>query len=178
MDISPTTGTSSGAPAESPGGVASGDMATADANSAVAAARRVRAGLHNALIQLEAAVAAPVPGRVPLWSGNVHEALIMLRAAFERHLAITEGGGGLIDQIMSSSPHLAHAVDEIRSEHREIRGQIDDTAEQTRMMDPVEVAADDVRDHVMKLFDALVRHRQKGSDLVYDAFTIDIGGSE
>ena len=145
---------------------------------ALRAARVGRAGLRNALVQLEAAVAAPVPGGVHVWSRAVHEALVSLQAAFERHLAITEGPGGLMDEIMGSSPHLAHAVDMVCGEHRSIGRQIADVAADARMTDPVPAAAADVREQVLHLLEALIRHRQIGADLVYEAYAIDIGGSE
>ena len=145
---------------------------------AVQAARIGRAGLHDALVEVETAISAPVPGRVDLWRSTLHEALIMLDAAFERHLAITEGGGGLFEEIMASSPHLAHAVDEIRAEHRTIGDRIGEVMISTRSMDPVPWAATAVREQALGVLEALIRHRQRGADLVYDAYTIDIGGSE
>jgi len=37
---------------------------------------------------------------------------------------------------------------------------------------------DRVRDDLQRLIGGLVRHRQKGADLVWEAYNVDIGGPE
>jgi len=37
---------------------------------------------------------------------------------------------------------------------------------------------DEVRDRGTKLLTALVRHRQRGADLVYEGYSVDIGGQD
>jgi hypothetical protein len=37
---------------------------------------------------------------------------------------------------------------------------------------------DDARDDVQRLLGEIVRHRQHGADLVYEAYHVDIGGLE
>ena len=37
---------------------------------------------------------------------------------------------------------------------------------------------DKARDDLQRLIGAVVRHRQKGADLVWEAYNVDIGGTE
>lgn len=146
--------------------------------TALGAARIERAGLHDALVALEAAVAAPVPGRVADWGRAVHEALVTVTAVFERHLAVTEGADGLFADIVQTSPRCARAVAAIRAHHRTLGTELAEATAHARTLDPVQDAAAGLREHVMRLLAAFIRHRQMGSDLVYDAYATDIGGSE
>lgn len=162
----------------SPGGAATGRAGYDEASHPLGAVRTQRAGLHDALMALEEAVAAPVPGRVGEWGRNVHAALVMLTAAYERHLAVTEGAEGLFAEIMATAPHCAQAVAHVRAEHQAITERLAAVTSHARTLDPVQLAAGRLREEAVGLLTAFVRHRQKGADLVYDAFATDIGGSE
>jgi hypothetical protein len=164
--------------ADDQGADAAGDHVADQALTALGAARRQRAGLRDALVGLEATVAAPMPGRVAAWGQAVHDALATLTAAFERHLAVTEGADGLFSQILSSSPRLDRSVAAVREEHRAIGAQLAEVTAAARTLDPVSHAAADLREAALGLLAAFVRHRQHGSDLVYAAYATDIGGSE
>jgi hypothetical protein len=37
---------------------------------------------------------------------------------------------------------------------------------------------DDVRDDLQRVMGLVVRHRQRGADLVWEAYNLDIGGAE
>lgn len=149
-----------------------------DAVALAAKARSQRADLRQALLGVESAVAAPVPGRVQSWRQAVHDALIGLRTAWERHLAVTEGPGGVLEDVMLHAPHLARAVEHIRSDHRVIEELLNEATTSARLMDPVPDAATAVREETLGVMEALVRHRGRGSDLMYDAYATDVGGSE
>jgi hypothetical protein len=140
--------------------------------------RLQRAGLHDAMVALEGALAAPMPGRVGAWGLAVHHALADLASAFERHLAVTEGSHGLFRDIIASAPRLSRAARDVQSEHELIGAQIREVTTAARMLDPVPEAATALREATVELVATLARHRQKGADLVYDAYSTDIGGSE
>lgn len=141
--------------------------------AALRAARARRADLHGVLVALEAALAKPVPGRVDEWCADVHEALVEVSATFERHIATTEAPDGLYAEIMASQPRLAGVLDRLRGEHTTIRETIAATLVSLRASP---ASADDVREQVMNLLARLIRHRQHGADLVYEAYALDIGG--
>lgn len=142
-------------------------------------AREQRADLHVVLVSLEEALAAPAPGRAAPWASRVHDRLVEVAAAFERHIAVTEGPKGLFDNVLRASPRLANGVERLRAEHGRIRGDIADllvdVRELTRSEGP---GADTLREQVLGLLTALARHRQLGADLVYECYAVDIGGGD
>ena len=145
---------------------------------ALGEARKRRRTLHDALVHLEMAISSPAAGRVPEWSTQVRKDLIGVRDAFEQHVEATEKPDGLYDEIMERAPRLAHTVDRLREEHPPITASIAGTIER---MDADEVVRDDwpvdqARDDLQRLIGGLVRHRQKGADLVWEAYNVDIGG--
>jgi hypothetical protein len=143
-------------------------------------ARAQRADLRESMLQLEHALARPAPGRVDQWSERVHDALIDLAATFERHIAVTEGDTGFLAEIREHSPRLINAIERLCAEHERIREELSSTLTHIRRM-PAHAdddQVDELREHVTELVTDLVRHRQHGADLVWEAHAVDIGGWE
>jgi hypothetical protein len=145
---------------------------------ALGEARKRRRTLHDALVHLEMAISSPAAGRIPEWSAQVTKDLIGVRDAFDQHIEATEKPDGLYDEIMQRAPRLAHTVDRLREEHPSIAASI---AATIGRMEADEVVRDDwpvdqARDDLQRLIGSLVRHRQKGADLVWEAYNVDIGG--
>lgn len=138
------------------------------------ALRRRRAEIRESMSALERALAAPVPGRPDAWAQHVHVALVALSADFREHVDITEGPRGLYRGLLATAPRLSNAVVRLTHEHAQIRELVDDLL--ARAGGPDGNDADRVRDLGMTLLGQLVRHRQRGSDLIYDAYEVDIGG--
>jgi hypothetical protein len=155
------------------------ETGTAD-ESLLRSARAQRADLREAMISLERSLARPAPGRVRQWADTVHEALINLAATFERHIAVTEGDNGFLAEIGEHSPRLINAIGRMCDEHDRIRRELSSTLAHIRRL-PAHASNDDIdalRDHVTVLVTDLVRHRQHGADLVWEAHAVDIGGWE
>lgn len=143
-------------------------------------ARAQRADLRKAMIDLERSLARPAPGRVEEWTDTVHEALVDLASTFERHIAVTEGSDGFLAEIADHSPRLIKAVERMCAEHNRIRQELSSTLAHVRRL-PAHADDEDIetlRDHVTVLVTDLVRHRQHGADLVWEAHAVDIGGWE
>jgi hypothetical protein len=138
------------------------------------ALRRHRAELRESMNALEQALAAPAPGRPGAWAQRVHVALVELSADFREHIDITEGPHGLYRGLLTTAPRLSNAVARLTREHAQIRDLVDDLL--ARVSGPEVDDADRVRDLGTALLGRLVRHRQRGSDLVYEAYEADIGG--
>jgi Hemerythrin HHE cation binding domain len=139
------------------------------------AVRRRRAELRESLGRLEHALAAPAPQRTQAWASGVSAALASLSEDFHTHIAVTEGPDGLYQGVLTSSPRLAHAVATLQDEHGDIGACIDD------LRTCIDGAAgsegvDQVRELGVSLLSRCIRHRQRGADLVYQAYEADIGG--
>jgi hypothetical protein len=127
-------------------------------SEAVSAAKRRRVELKQAMSDVEVAAAAPAPDAN--WGNALLESLEQLNAALEQHAEEVESAGGLLDEIVDVAPRLHKRVMQQRQEHVVL---IDQTL------------AGEVRAEVLDALIAIARHRQHGSDLVYDAYMIDIG---
>lgn len=137
--------------------------------------RRHRAELRESMSALEGALAAPATADRAGWAQRVHVALVELSGDFREHIDITEGSDGLYRDLLNTSPRLSGAVDRLTREHVLISGQIDSLL--ARVTAPAVIEdLDGVRDLGTALLGRLVRHRQRGSDLVFEAYEFDIGG--
>ena len=141
------------------------------------AVRRRRAELRESIGQLEEALAAPATHRAVIWGERVYRALQAIADDFAEHVTVTEGPDGLHHDIQTAAPRLVRAVDALALEHEvlatEIAVLVNDSAPP--------VADDDVvplRENATSLLTSLIRHRQRGADLVYEAFEQDLGAGD
>lgn len=137
--------------------------------------RRQRAELRESMSTLEAALAAPANGDRGRWAQRVHAATVELAGDLREHVDITEGPDGLYREVLETAPRLTESVTTLKREHVLIRGQVDSLLERVAAPD-VEGGVDRVRALGTALLGRLVRHRQRGSDLVFEAYELDIGG--
>lgn len=140
-------------------------------SDAIRAAKQRRIELKQAMSDVEVAAAAPAPDAN--WRNTLLESLEELKSALEQHTEEVESTGGLLDEIVDVAPRLHQRVVQQRQEHAVL---IDLTLAAITAARATPDAAD-VRAEVMAALIAIARHRQHGSDLVFDAYTIDIGGS-
>jgi hypothetical protein len=130
-------------------------------------------------VDVEEAISGPASGRVESWSADVTKYLHALLTTIDEHVEGTERLDGLYDEIQLRAPHLAPRIAQLRDEHPVMR-------ERTRaLIDRFETegvggawSVDEARDEVQRLLGLVVRHRQHGADLVYEAYNLDIGGIE
>lgn len=140
------------------------------------AVRARRAELRETLNLLEAALAAPARGREMIWGEAVHAALVMIADDFGAHVEVTEGPGGLHQAILAGDLRLANAVDALTDEHGQIAEEIAALVADSQA--PVTAQdMDELREGATKLLGHLVRHRQRGADLIYEAYATDVGGT-
>jgi hypothetical protein len=137
--------------------------------------RQRRAELRESMSALERALAAPVPGRAAAWTERVREALLALSADLRVHVEITEGPDGLYRGVLATAPRLSNAVNRLSREHGRLQELIDDLLGRVREPAAADGAAV-TRERGTALLAQLIRHRQRGADLVYEAYATDIGG--
>jgi hypothetical protein len=140
---------------------------------------RRRADLHHALIEVERAISSPAVGREADWAKDVVLRLEELGRTIDEHIEVTERPEGLYDEITHRAPRLAGKIDRLRDEHPAMR---DGTIAVTAKLQTVGVGdawpLDEARDDLQRLLGKIVRHRQLGADLVWEAYNLDIGGVE
>ena len=138
-----------------------------------------RADLHHALIAVEQATSRAAVGREADWTKEVVLRMEDLGHAIAEHVEVTERDGGLYDEICGKAAHLSGKIDRLREEHPTLRQETEELVAKLRTTGPGEGwSLDDARDDLQRLLGKLVRHRQLGSDLVWEAYNLDIGGIE
>ncbi|HEV7203908.1 MAG TPA: hypothetical protein VGN18_04820 [Jatrophihabitans sp.] len=141
------------------------------------AVRIRRAELRETLNSLENTLAAPAAGRAVVWGEAVHDVLLTVAGDFGAHVEVTEGPHGLHQSILGGDLRLANAVGALTAEHAQIAEEIAMlVADSSPPVAPADVA--ELRERATRLLGHLVRHRQRGADLVYEAYQTDIGGGD
>jgi Hemerythrin HHE cation binding domain len=146
-------------------------------SDALEAARARRGELHRALLDLERALAGAAPGRAQAWADPVRATLVRVRETFAAHIDVTEGANGLYQEVLAQAPRLSAAVNRLQHEHADIASAVAEV--ENRLDDPTSDAdawVESIRDAAVRLMGLLVRHRQRGADLVYEAYDVEIGG--
>jgi hypothetical protein len=143
---------------------------------ALEAAARRRRELRGALVDFEEALASPILDR-EAWRTEVSGALDALATAFAVHVAETEAPAGLYQEMAGIAPHLSAKARRLREEHPQVGAALVDASR--RLGGPLadEAEADAIRDELLRLMGRVVRHRQHGADLVWEAYAIDIGAA-
>ena len=137
-----------------------------------------RAGLKAALSGLELNLAAPAGNR-QAWVEGVRDGLRALHEVWTRHIVETEAPGAFLDELVEEAPRLATPASRLRREHNEILAAIvrgEKRLEAPGTGDDYDVWVDIVRTELTAVLVALAKHRQRGADLVYEAYDVDIGG--
>ncbi len=140
-------------------------------------ARRRRAPLREAASDLELAISAPV-GTGTIWRDRVRESLARVQVALKQHIQDTEGPAGLYGQLQNDAPRLSTLVKLLAKEHTVMKGDINGVLSTLEEL-PDELddnCCADTREAALMLLGRISRHRQKGADLVWRAYSVDIGG--
>jgi hypothetical protein len=141
--------------------------------------RRVREehdALLDAMHRLEAALTSAAPGREQAWNRQVIEKLRTVADLLDEHARSAEADDGLLAMVAAAQPRLLHRVERLRHEHVTL-------LEQARALERqiTHHAADempnfrDIRQRVTWLLNALRHHRASATDLIFEAFSTDIG---
>ncbi len=139
--------------------------------------RHRRRGVRQASAELEEALARPAGQDPKTWSTDAADRLQLLGGAFQNHARQSEGPGGLLGEIIEQAPRLANSVHRIKQEHVDIlREIVEAEGAARRNQDAQDIPG--LREQSLGLLQAIARHRQRGADLIYEAFSVDIEGSD
>lgn len=144
------------------------EVAAADHGQALEEARLRRLALAEAMGRTEQALATPSGS--PSWRQEVTDALQHVRVALEDHIDEVEGPEGLLVELRQVDPRLVGKVEQLEREHPPLSRAVQTALESVEVQ-----AVEEARSQVLDLLLALARHRQRGADLVYEAYNVDIG---
>jgi hypothetical protein len=148
-----------------------------DTGERIAVVRERRERLREALVELEQALSGAA-GRSESWGDRVAPRVKEFHAALNGHIAMTEGDGGLFAQVLRESPRLDSVVKRLRKEHEDMLEAATKLLERCQgdLTEPEDVEG--LRDDGMDLLRLAARHRQRGADLLYSAYEVDIAAGD
>ncbi|MEV0426558.1 hemerythrin domain-containing protein [Micromonospora sp. NPDC050495] len=115
------------------------------------------------------------PGGESHWRERLIQHLDPVRQGFAEHVRLTEGPTGLYAEVLCEAPRLTRGVRRLTREHAFI---VTALAALHHAAALPEVPAEELRARVGELLRALRRHRQRGADLLWEAYQADLGGED
>ncbi|MCW3814725.1 hypothetical protein ONA91_09685 [Micromonospora sp. DR5-3] len=107
------------------------------------------------------------------WREHLVVQLGPVRRGFAEHVRLTEGPDGLYAELLHQAPRLDRGVRLLTHEHAAIAAAL---VALQRAAELPAVPAEEVRERVGNLLRALDQHRQRGADLLWEAYETDLGG--
>ena len=130
----------------------------------------------EAMYHLELALASAAPRRERVWNKRVIEELGKVSDLLDEHARSVEVEDGLLSMIVAAQPRLAHCVDRLGREHSNLLQQGRSLEQQFAHHGEGDLPNyRDVRKGIRSLLNALCNHRADVNDLVFEAFSTDIG---
>jgi hypothetical protein len=128
--------------------------------------------------RLEAALAEPPRRDTDQWCRSLRQLTDESSDEFANHIRGTEGPGGLFEEVIDRAPRLSNHVDRLRADHPRIQARIAELGEALRDGSPDPAAVEQIRRLGSALLIELIGHRQRGADLLYEAYWVDVAPSD
>lgn len=140
------------------------------------AVRTRREALYEAVVGLEDALATPVGDGVK-WRLRVAMAIDHATIRIEEHAKQTEAKDGFLDRVVSEVPRLQRRVNQLKVDHERLEKEVDALRLAVSLVDDPRIPdeAVNIRNQAIELLGQMTRHRQRGADLIYEAYQVDIG---
>src|SRR2546421_11889708 len=141
--------------------------------------RAQRLSLRATMDDVERSIVSAATGRPGEWAARVSEQLTRLRAAFDRHVEITEAPDGLLEEVIEETPRLVPRVERLKKDHVDIRVGIEEAmaaVADTSSFTPEQV--EPLQKTVVGVLAQIVHHRHLGADVVYQAYSVDIDAAD
>jgi len=164
---------------EAPGGQAQMETAKEDiadlsvegpATTLVGIARIKRRSLGESMRALETSISRATSSDG--WAEDVQASIQSVRDAFHEHIMVTEGSKGLLAEIVDLAPRLSGEAVLIEKEHQSLE---DALRSLERAMGS---EAEAIRRKATVVLGRLTLHRQRGADIVYEAYNVDIATAD
>jgi len=142
------------------------------------AARVRRESLYEALVGLEDALSTPV-GDGARWRLRVAMAVDHAANRVFEHVTETESPDGFLRQVIDDAPRLVCKAARLRTDHEELEKAVHGLKVSLGEISDADVArrGNRIRNEALEFLGRLAAHRQRGADLIYEAYQVDIGDS-
>jgi len=141
--------------------------------AALAAVNERRDEFYEGILELERAMAAPAGDDAVAWAAASAHAVEDMQRVLGDHISETEAPGSFYDDVIEHSPHLVNAAHRLQAEHPPLAARVESLALELKTVtddDGVEATRSDA----LELIKAMLEHRHRGAELVYDAYNVDV----
>lgn len=138
--------------------------------------RSRREALYEAVVGLEDALTTPI-GDGARWRLRVAMAVDHAAVRIEEHARQTESHDGFLDRLVREVPRVQKRVNQLKVDHERLEKEVDALRHTVSMVEDSDVPdrAVEIRNQAIELLGQMSRHRQRGADLIYEAYQVDIG---
>jgi septal ring factor EnvC (AmiA/AmiB activator) len=146
---------------------------------AIATNRTDRKRSLDALHVLEACAATAAPGRETDWLARVRAALEALEDALDEQAQNSAVSESMLSDIEQENPRLRNRVMQLRRRHRELQlraGELRVHLDESPASEGIDFA--DIRRRLERLAAELRYQEAREADLVYEAYTVDLGAGD
>jgi hypothetical protein len=109
------------------------------------------------------------PPAEPNWTSKIVAGVAALREEMRAHVRDTEGPGGAYAKVLRDAPRLAPGIQALVDDHRAILAELESTPPAAL------VDVDRLRAWVEDIVNDVSSHRQRGANLLYEAYLTDLG---
>jgi hypothetical protein len=141
--------------------------------AALAAVNERRDEFYEGILGLERAIAQPAGDDALGWAADTANAVEEMRRVLDDHIRETEAPGSFYDDVIEHSPHLVNAAHRLQAEHPPLAATVDALALELKTVTDDE-SVEVTRQAAVELIKALLLHRHRGAELVYDAYNVDV----
>lgn len=140
------------------------------------AVRTRREALYQAVVGLEDALQTPVADGTK-WRLRVAMAIDHAAIRIDEHAQQTESKDGFLERVVQEVPRLQRRVNQLKVDHERLEKEVDALRIAVSVVDDADIPeqASTIRNQAIELLGQLTRHRQRGADLIYEAYQVDIG---
>lgn len=152
-------------------------MPTAD-QTHLDAARVRRESLYQAAVGLEDALSTPI-GDGARWRLRVAMAVDHATRRIEEHIEQVESPDGFLRQVVAEVPRLSCRAARLAEDHERLEKDVHALRVALAEIEDADVAERGmaIRKAALEFLGRLATHRQRGADLIYEAYQVDIGAS-
>lgn len=140
----------------------------------VAVSRRDRARSLDSLHEVERRAGAAGPTRPNEWRDDLVLSLDALASNLHDQFDRSAGDDGLLARVVSDAPHLAASIQDLRRRQRKLIGEIDDLRQSLSDLSRT-IDVGDIRSRLGELIAELRELRAWEVDVVYEAYSFDLG---
>ena len=147
-------------------------------HAAIATNREDRRRSLDALHEVESSAANAAPGREGEWVAYVRGALGVLEEALSTQALHSAGSDSPLTDIEVQEPRLRNRVVQLRRRYEDLQQRLAELRSQLDVSGPEGIDIADVRRRLERLAGELRYQRAREADLVYEAYTVDLGAGD